>query len=140
MAVLPWIALAVAIDSNTKASEANKRSKRTKRSNLKQGFFLVRPVHLEDVHVRETKGFFDSLRTPTKRILAKKPWAELSLRVSDVENLKQLRDDDGNPFVLMRLSEDAVVYDDEGDQYSGLYVPGTLSEVTNVLNLAGGNT
>lgn len=142
MSIIPWIALAVAVDAEGKASSADRRSKRTKRQvGKKPGFVIVRPVHLVDIPLKKEESFLKRLLAgiPFKQVLEDKPWAEFSLRVSDIESMKQRRDDDGKPFVRLRISAEADITDEEGDTLIGIYIPGTLQEVTEVVNAAGGS-
>lgn len=131
--MIQWIALAVAVDANGKASDArNKADEANYKSGSGSPLVIVRPVDLESVPVREPNGFWDHLLLPYKKVLAKAPWATLSIKKSDILNLREYTDADGAKYVLVRISKYAQVYRGEG-HVAGFYVPGTIEQVAGAI-------
>jgi hypothetical protein len=131
MSLLPWIALAVAVDSNGKAAKALKTAGRP------TNFVIVRPVHQVTVSLAEdSASVWQKLCAGTKCVLDKKPYGEYGLRTSDVIGMEQFEDDDKTPFVRLAISEDAGIRDEEDRHMIGLFIPGTLEEVAAVINAA----
>lgn len=131
--ILPWISLAVAADANASAHDAkDKANEANSNSRTKPTMLIVRPVDLESVPTRKPAGFWDVFIS-SKNVLGQSPWATLGIKVSDVQNLREYKDDDGVPYVRIQISEYANVCID-GDHVIGLKVPGTIEEISKIIN------
>lgn len=135
--MIQWIALAVALDADGKASSAQRAAKRANDyANLpgSSTMVILRDFELVDVPVRKSNGFWDGLFVPTKQVLGDKPHMEYSVPFHYIQNLKQQEDDDGNKFVRVSISEYAGLKNNGGNTIIGAYIPGTLEEVSAVLS------
>lgn len=137
--MIQWIALALAADAESSAGIANEKANEALHSsNLDQTMIIVRPVDLIEVPIRKSKGFWDGLGIPSKFILSKTQWVELSIRRGDVKSLIGRKDDDGNFYVKLGISKYASIYrklqDGDIQLQTELIIPGTLENVTSILN------
>lgn len=133
--MIQWIALAMAADAESRAARANETANEANRNASIGGssLVIVRPVDLVKVPERVAKGFWDSLTVGQKKVLGTVPWATLSIKKSDILNLREFQDEDGAKYVRLQISEYANVY--RGDSHIiGLYVPGTMESVAAVLD------
>jgi len=131
MSFLPWFALMTSMSAQATASQAEDAAKEalSKSGGGGNQFFMVQPFELVGVY---TGSFWKDLFC-TKTKLDSKPWAKLSIKRSDIQNIKQCEDDVGNQYVFMAISEYAYVRKN-GNIQIGLYVPGTVEEISRVLN------
>lgn len=126
--MIQWIALAVAADAETKASEAKKRAIEARNaSNEAAGdlFVVVQPFKLETVSsAKKSANFLKKLFSSNKEVLSKKPYAKWSFRRSDIRGMTQNFDDDSNPYVKIETSPG----------YVDFFIPGTVEEISEILN------
>jgi hypothetical protein len=138
--MIQYIALGLALDAEGKSSAAVKKAREAKRSARQIGmdpFVILRPVELETVWVSsnpKVKGWRQWF-TPGnyKSVLNKEPIATVSIRRSDILSIKEYSDGDDNPYVYLRISEDAKVMIGD-DLYIGLKIPGSANKILKVLN------
>lgn len=132
--MIQWIALALAADAESKAARAKSIADNANRNSVHESaLVIVRPVDLVEKPVREAKGFWDGLFIETKEVLSDRPWATLSLKKSDILNMREYQDGDGKKFVRLAISEYADVKRGNSTMI-GLYVPGTVEEVSAILD------
>lgn len=130
--MIQWIALAVAVNANSKAGDALENSEKQKRNNG-DPFIVVKPFGFSFIRDEMQKGFFSSIFPSGRSVLDKEPFGSFSIRRSDIINLSEHKDDDNKTYVAIQLYEEAdIVINDQLEEL--IYIPGTLEEVTAVLN------
>ena len=136
--MIQWIALAVAVDANEKAKNAQGVAQEAEH-NSKSGsaLVIVRPVDLvkdENDNPPAGTGFFGRLFYFRREILDKEPWGVLSIKKSDILNMQEYKDGLGQPYVSLRVSEYAKIKRDGLDGYIiKLRVPGTIEQVAGAI-------
>lgn len=134
--MIQWIALALAVDAENKAGEAREKAEEANHNSRSSSVFvIVRPVNFIHVPTGEPKIKFLGIfpYTPTKKVLDKKPLGTFSIKRSDIENIEEGQDADGTKYCRLAISEYAKLEDDEENTIIGLYVPGSIEEVTRIL-------
>lgn len=132
MSFLPWFALINSMSAQATASQAEDVAKEamSKTGGSGNQFFMVQPFEL----VSSFTGSFWQDLFSTKTKLDSKPWAKLSIKRSDIKNIRQCEDDVGNQYVCMAISEYAYVRKPNGNIQIGLYITGTVEEISRILN------
>lgn len=138
--MIQWIALAVAVDANGKASRAGEAADQARHdASAGSQLVIVRPVEMVEVPSGQPTwklfGLFPIV--PQKKVLSKTPWATLSIKKSDIINLQEYQDEDGTKYCRLEISEYAKVtkyVPGEGHRTQiGLYVPGSIEEVAGAI-------
>lgn len=129
--MIQWIALAMAADAECKASRARDLAENADRNAAGPSpMVIIRPVDLVTTKRPGATGFFSFL--DLVEMISDHPWGTISIKRSDILNLSQYQDDLGKKYVFVRISEHAQVW--RGDKHKiGLLVPGTIEEVTAIL-------
>lgn len=138
--MIQWIALGVAVDANGKAREANRKlDKAAHKARSSSEMVIIRPVDLVAVPTGEPAwkllGFIPIV--PKKLVLPKKPWCTISINKVDIINIEEEKDDDGQKYCVLKISEYAKVtrpgLDEDEYVETELLVPGSIESVTGAI-------
>lgn len=138
--MIQWIALAVALDSNSKAGKAVDGAEEAKHNSKGNSpLVIIRPVMLVDEPTGETWKLFGIIIVRiTRRVLADKPWGTFSIRKSDILNISESADQAGQRFCTLKISKYAgitkYIFGDGECVVEELFIPGTIEEVAAVID------
>lgn len=136
--MIQWIALAVAIDADSTAHNAQNLSAQAEhQSKSNSSLVIIRPVDLiddESHQLPEGSNFWKHLCFSRRKILSTVPWATISIKKGDILNLEEYKDGAGQPLVRIQISVYAKVKRQYEDGYVvSLYVPGTIEQVAGAI-------
>ena len=133
--MIQWIALAVALDAENKANNIQDAIGDLDRRSRVSGdsFLIVRPVDIEIEWVPDGKYFGIFPKTKEVWSLAKKPYGTFSIRRSDILNLREY-EAGGVTYVWVGIHEESADIYLDGRRQRALRIPGTIEQVTAVLN------
>lgn len=137
--MIQWIALAMAADAESRASDAQETADAAMYK-ARSGPAQLVTIHDFDLHTvlvdDSIKGFWKRLFAAKKEVLEKEPAFKVTIKTSDILNIKEAKDDDGATYVQLKISQYACVRKSEfsSNIVNMLFVPGTLEEVTAILS------
>lgn len=136
--MIQWIALAVAIDAEGKAANAQRTASEaaeTAHNNGPAQMVILHDFGFDRVEIRPNRTFWDKFfGTGLKNVIQKKPMKKFSVKRGDILNMEEFTDDDGTPYVKIKLSEYAKIKGYSEDRILiSVDIPGTLEEAAAVL-------
>jgi hypothetical protein len=139
--MIQWIALAVAVDANSKAGQARSTANKARHEDSDSSMVIIRPVDLILVPTGEPKVpllFGLISHTPQKKVLAKEPWATLSIKKRDIINIKEKLDEDGQKYCVLNISEYAEIFRrknnyDGPEMITSVNIIGSIEEVAGAI-------
>lgn len=135
--MIQWIAMAVAVDASSKAQRAKDTADYAEHQLRKSSvdpIVTIQDFDSELVPNRDAKNYWQKLLFARSRILYKSPARTFAVKRSDIENLQQYRDGNGNPYVCVSISRYANLWLNSETRLLIARIPGTLEEVSAILN------
>lgn len=135
--MIQWIAMAVAVDANCRASRARDAANYAEHQTRKSGvdpMVTVNDFDFELVPNKSARNLLQKLAVPYERVLCKSPARKFVVKRSDIEHLREYRDAGGNSYVGISISPYANLWLNSETRLLIARIPGTLEEVSAILN------